>query len=320
MSVRLRSLAATVVVAAVSMACSGSTNRPGSPTTSPEEREPLQVVVANYEIVAGESSRLLVGLVTDDGRTVANGTVQMRFAQDTGSPEAPTQPVQGTYLPVYGTDPGNPDGPPTAVLPSSARGVYAVNGVRFLEPGPYLVEVAVDVAGYGIAQGAERFEVIPEPLVPGVGEEAPETENLTLSSSGAAPEAIDSRASEGDIPDRELHRTTIAEAIRRGRPSLVVFSTPVFCVSRFCGPVTDLVQALAADYRGRAEFIHVEVWRDFRDDVVNEAAAGWLYRDEGLTEPWAFLIGANGEIVARWDNLFTEDELRSALEELEPPA
>jgi hypothetical protein len=128
--------------------------------------------------------------------------------------------------------------------------------------------------------------------------------------------AIDSRASTGAIPDPELHRTTIAEAIRRGRPALVVFSTPVFCVSRFCGPVTDLVQDLAADYRDRAEFIHVEVWRDFQENVVNQAAADCLYRDGELNEPWAFLIGPDGRMEARWDNLFTEDELRPALDEL----
>jgi hypothetical protein len=288
-------------------------------TTSDAEsgqRKPLDVVVANYEVVAGESSRLLVGLITGDGRTVANGTVQMRFAEDIGAPTTPTDAVAGTYLPVYGTEPGDPDLPPTAIRPSSARGVYAVNGVRFLAPGPYLVQVAVDVDNYGIAQGTGRFEVIAEPATPGVEERAPRTENHTLGEKGVPPAAIDSRADEGPIPDPELHQATIADAILRGRPALVVFSTPVYCVSRFCGPVTDLVQDLAAEYRDRAEFIHVEVWRDYQENVVNEAAADWLLRDDELNEPWAFLIDADGRIAERWDNLFVEDELRTALDAL----
>jgi hypothetical protein len=96
----------------------------------------------------------------------------------------------------------------------------------------------------------------------------------------------------------------------------VVFSTPVFCVSRFCGPVTDVVEDLARTYRQDAEFVHVEVWRDFQDNTVNEAAADWLLGGSTLNEPWAFLIGADGIIEARWDNLFTKEELRSELEEL----
>jgi hypothetical protein len=306
-----------IVVAAVTFlvaACSDGATPSSEPT---EEREPLEVVVANYEIVAGESSRLLVGLITGDGRTVASGTVAIRFAEDTGAPATPTQAVVGTYLPVYGTDPGDPDAEPTAIRPSSARGVYAVNGVRFLEPGPYLVEVAVDVANYGLAQGAARFEVIAEPSAPGLGEEAQSTRNLTLTSRDVPPEAIDSRAVDGEIPDPQLHRSTIASAVRKSRPALVVFSTPVYCVSRFCGPVTDLVQDLASEYRERAEFIHVEVWRDYESNVVNQAAADWLYREDELTEPWAFLIGADGTIAARWDNLFTEGELRAALDLLQ---
>ncbi|GBC87618.1 hypothetical protein HRbin12_01633 [bacterium HR12] len=309
-----RAMAALALVFLAS-ACGGQGNG-ATASPSPEERQPLQVVVANYEIVAGESSRLLVGLITEDGRTVAYGSVQMRFAEDTGGPARATQAVVGTYLPVYGTKAGDPEAKPSAIRPATARGVYAVYGVRFTVPGPYLIEVAADVEGVGIVQGAARFEVIAEPATPGVGEEAPRTENLTLHSRDAPQSAIDSRAAEGDIPDPELHQSTIAEAIRRGRPALVVFSTPVFCVSRFCGPVTDLVQDLARDYGDRAEFIHVEVWRDYQNNVVNKAAADWLYRDGELTEPWAFLIGPDGRIVARWDNLFTEDELRSALDEL----
>ena len=310
---RPRALAA-LALALFTSACQGAGNGGGSP--SPEARLPLQVVVANYEIVAGESSRLLVGLITEDGRTVAYGSVQMRFAEDTGGPAQATQAVVGTYLPAYGTKAGDPNAKPSAIRPATARGVYAVYGVRFAVPGPYLIEVAADVEGVGIVQGTARFEVIAEPSVPGVGQKAPRTENLTLESKDVPLAAIDSRASTGGIPDPELHDTTIAEAIRRGRPALVVFSTPVYCVSRFCGPVTDLVQDLAAEYGQRAEFIHVEIWRDFQNNVVNQGAAEWIYRDDELTEPWAFLIGPDGRIIARWDNLFVEDELRSALDEL----
>jgi hypothetical protein len=135
-----------------------------------------------------------------------------------------------------------------------------------------------------------------------------------MDSSDAPPEAIDSRASNGgDIPDPELHRWTIAEAIRQGRPALVVFSTPVYCVSQFCGPVTDVVERLAHRFRDRAVFIHVEIWRDYQNKVINKAAADWLLRGQDLTEPWVYLIGSDGTILDRWATLFRQDEVAAEL-------
>jgi len=41
-----------------------------------------------------------------------------------------------------------------------------------------------------------------------------------------------------------LHNISIAAATAAGRPAVVV-STPTFCVSRWCGPITDSVNELA---------------------------------------------------------------------------
>jgi len=50
-----------------------------------------------------------------------------------------------------------------------------------------------------------------------------------------------------------------ANALAEHRPILAVFATPVYCISRFCGPVTDAVEKLSHEYANRAEFIHVEI-------------------------------------------------------------
>ncbi len=85
-----------------------------------------------------------------------------------------------------------------------------------------------------------------------------------------------------------LHETTIADALRTGTPAVVIFATPAFCESRFCGPITDVIQDLAERYSDRAEFIHVEIYREYEQGnvVVNQAAADWLLRNGDLTEPW----------------------------------
>jgi hypothetical protein len=149
------------------------------------------------------------------------------------------------------------------------------------------------------------------------GEPAPLSENLVVGDEPA--EAVDSRA-QGDveIPDPELHSTTIADAVAAKHPALVVFATPVYCVSKFCGPITDMVEGLERKYGDRADFIHIEIWNNFQRQAINKAAADWLYREGGdeLLEPWVFLIGADGVIVERWDNVATEEEIEPLLQDL----
>jgi hypothetical protein len=98
-----------------------------------------------------------------------------------------------------------------------------------------------------------------------------------------------------------------------------VFSTPVYCVSRFCGPVTDLVADLAVTYGDRADFIHIEIYRDFQAGQVNQAARDWLMPPSGdLREPWTFLIGADGRIAGSWDTVVARSEIEPLLQALPP--
>ena len=150
----------------------------------------------------------------------------------------------------------------------------------------------------------------------GVGDQALATETLTLATPDTPRAAVDSRGGSGDIPDPDLHRTTIAAALAAKRPVVAVFATPVYCTSRFCGPVTDLVDELAHQYADRATFVHVEIWRDFQTTTVNKSAADWIYRNDQINEPWVFLIDANGRIVARYDNVATSEEIEPFLEAL----
>ena len=97
----------------------------------------------------------------------------------------------------------------------------------------------------------------------------------------------------------------------------MLFATPVYCVSQFCGPETDALRSSRRRYPDRADFIHVEIWRDYQKSVVNRAAADWLLRrHRDLTEPWLFLIGPDGMIVDRWGPLFDPAEVAKELAQL----
>jgi peroxiredoxin len=109
---------------------------------------------------------------------------------------------------------------------------------------------------------------------------------------------------------------SIADALQQQKPLVIVFATPVFCVSQFCGPITEMIEQMQPKYADKANFIHVEIWSDFQKNAVNKAAADWLLRNGNLNEPWVFLVDRDGIIVKRWDNVATQDEVESALDAL----
>ncbi len=288
--------------------------------TGPAAGGRLHAVVASPDLYVGPPQRLLVGLFADDGRLLSFGTVRFRLSY-TGTPEEPVEPVPGpeavaTFVPTPG-QPARGEGP-RLTEPSEARGVYQAEGVAFDRPGIWQVKVLADLAG-SVERATAMFQVREGPLLPAPGDRALATENLTLASKGVPLTAVDSAAVDGRVPDPILHRWTIARALEQGRPVLVAFATPVYCTSRFCGPVVDAVEELAHRYRDRAVFVHVEIWKDFQNQVINRAAADWLLREGDLTEPWLFLIGPDGRIRDRWSPLWDVGEVSAALESL-PPA
>lgn len=278
----------------------------------------LNVFPASYDLTDGVPARFLVGLSTKRNLGVIGGSVQLRFSF-LGSSQAEDEPqfyreATAEFLPI----PLGPEAPPgpVAAPASVGRGVYKVDDFEFDRAGLWEVKVTAELAE-GTQSGTGAFEVLPEARVPLPGEPAPLSENLVVGDEPA--EAVDSRAQGGvETPDPELHSTTIADAVAAQHPSLVVFATPVYCVSKFCGPITDMVEGLEKKYGDRADFIHIEIWNNFQRQAINKAAADWLYQDRtgDLLEPWVFLIGADGVIVERWDNVATEEEIEPLLQDL----
>jgi hypothetical protein len=312
---RFATLTAALVVLA---ACGGSGGSDSVGPSGAPSKDDIVAEVASFDLVVGPPSRILVGVLTNDQRFVVFGTARFRFAyvgtKQDNRPAKFGDPVTARFLPIPGVKP--PDPAPTEPQVASggeARGVYAASA-GFSQAGFYQVEVTARVAGKDRTATA-AFAVNEQPSVPAVGQAAPPTENLTLSTLDAPQAAIDSRATTGGIPDTELHQTTLAAALAAKRPAVVVFATPVYCQSRFCGPVTDMVADLSRTYSDRASFIHVEIWRDFQNQTVNKAAADWLLNCR-LCEPWVFLVRGDGAIAARFDNVATAEELEPLLKQL----
>jgi hypothetical protein len=292
----------------------------GSGGSGKASADDLVVQVASYDLATGPPARFIVGLITADQRLVGFGAVDLRFSyvgtkENANNPTPFGPPVKASYLPIHGSVVPSPaPAAPQIVAASDTRGLYA-DQACFDKAGFCEVEATATVEGK-TRHGKAAFAVNPTHTIPAPGDQALATETLTLTTPDVPRPAIDSRAGSGEIPDPDLHRTTIAAALAAKRPVVAVFATPVDCTSRFCGPVTDLVDELAHQYGDRASFVHVEIWRDFQAKTVNKSAADWVYRNDELNEPWVFVVGADGRISARFDNVVTRGELEPLLKAL----
>ena len=315
-----RLIAAAMAALLMAASCGGGDDEE---TPAAEDSTPaFGVNVASYEPVAGRAQRFIAGLTADEGELISFGTVEFAFSYLGTKDDPADAPVAGptveaTFLPI----PGQPDPPadaePKVVPPSEGVGVYSAPDVTFPDPGFWEVEVTAVIDGEEqTAKGA--FQVFAEPRLPFPGEPAPLTRNHVWGTPGVPAKAIDSRAEEGgEDPAPGLHDDVIADLIAAARPIVVVVATPVYCQSRFCGPITDMIAEVAEDYGDRAEFVHLEVFRDFDRNAVNAAAAEWaLVPGGGLQEPWTYLVGPDGVIVERWDNIATKGEITTALDAL----
>lgn len=324
----LRLLVAVVVAALALAACDGGagpadptgTAAPGGISTTSPSGE-LSVAPASFDLSVGSDRRFLTGVFTTDRQLLVGGQVELSFyylgEDPAASDEAePVASATASFLPVPGMGaPEDLDGPRLAEEPT-VTGVYETT-TSFDRPGYWGVQVTADLAGEQ-QRGTGVFQVAEEGQVVGVGDLAPASTNVTVHDD-VSPRAVDSRAQDGsmeDVPDPQLHDGTIAEAIEAGRPVVVAITTPVYCVSQFCGPITNAIEELEGEYGDRAEFVHVEVWQDFEAQELAPAAAEWIQTGQGGNEPWVFLVGPDGTVTHRWDNVLDLDELTAALEAL----
>lgn len=280
---------------------------------SPDPSVELNALVASFDLAAERPQRFALGLVTNDGEVLAHGDVMLSFSflGQEGADPVPGPTATATWQPIAGTTVDEDAAHP---MITDDPGVYVARDVAFDRPGFWQVELAVYVEGERLRAEA-AFEVVAEHLLPAIGDEALRTVQ-PLATDGRDATTIDSRASETEpVPDPDLHDRTVADAIASGRPTMLVVSTPTFCSSRFCGPITEAVEALERRFGEQMAFVHLEVWQDFDAKKLNPASEEWIRPpgSEEATEPWVWVIDEEGQIVERFDNAASDVELEDAV-------
>ena len=289
-------LAAAVCLAVCSIAagCGGSSSaqeEPDAPTLEELWRAPgedVAIVPGSADFGPG-SVRLTFLVVDGHGRLVTAPSAKIWLARSLESEPFAQTTARAEKIGVGAVEPGE------------AEEIF-VTQLELDEPGTYWV-LAEPVGAAKRIQAVGNVVVAEETKAPDVGEPAPASDTPTLENA-----TLEQLTTAGE-PDRELYRSSVAEALAAKKPFVVAFATPKYCTSRTCGPVVDVVSEVRERHPG-LRFIHVEIYEG------NDPAQGeneWV-REWGLpSEPWIFLVGADGKIRERFEGTVSVRELDGAV-------
>jgi hypothetical protein len=319
---RARIVSVLALSALLISACGGDVGS-DAPAAEAAADVTLAIAPASFDLAVGRDRRLLLAVFTDRRERVAGGTVEVRLAYlgaEPGGEATLGAPLTADFLPIVGLDIPAPELGPAVVGTDALTGVYHLR-VDLDAEGFWGVSVTADLVDIGRVEGRAVFRVLGATEVVDVGDLAPPTPNVVradVDAGLAAPQSLDSRLRTAEERDRAavLHTTRVDESLAAGRPVLIGISTPVYCVSLVCGPLTDHLVDVAARFSDRADFVHIEVWEDFEQQRLNPAAAAWIQTATGGNEPWVFLVDGTGTVIARWDNVIDPIELEAALSAL----
>lgn len=295
--------AAFLALVAGAAGCGGTARRP-APGTPPAElaaagrsagaespggkESHITVVVPSTDLAVGRN-RLAIGVLDATQVPIADARLRIRLFH-------PIEPAPTLKSEADST---------FRFLDDKRRGLY-VSYVDFDAPGVWGLEV-VGFRPDGRALTPARVR-LPQPVseksrTPAVGDPAPRSRNLTARDVG------DIRKIDSGVTPNSMHDLTIADALEQGRPLVVVFATPGYCVSQTCAPQVAVVQQLQAGYAGQANFVHIEIYKDPATRTPYETVLEWRL----TSEPWVFMVDREGRVAEKFEGLAPLDELEPAL-------
>ena len=291
----------TPLVLLAAVACGGAAKPETPPVPEPAipAEAPLRIALASSDLSVG-ANRVVFGVIDAGTGALRNADVSVStFFFGDGGREGPIEVVGGQYR----------------QWPSAPGGVYTTQ-LTFDRPGTWGLGVSVVQGGGEARQGTATVEIREESLTPAIGA-APPPSVTKVASDVANLEAL---TSDPD-PDPELYAMTIAEALGMRKPLVVAFSSPAYCESATCGPQLDAVKQLKAEHGQSASFIHVEVYDnpdEIEGDLSRAITAAAVSEWSLPTEPWTFIVDAEGLVASKFEGFATRDELEEALRAVLP--
>jgi hypothetical protein len=221
---------------------------------------------------------------------VASGPNSHDVAGPLAAPADPTT-VAAQYRSRQNTGPGGIEAIYAAQVPLPRAGTFAV--------------LTLTQTPQGLVGAPGEVAVAASSPIPDVGQRAPAVATDTPATVHGDTALLTTR-----VPPDDMHAVSFAQVMGK-RPVALLFSTPQLCVSRVCGPVTDVLVSLEREFAGRITFIHEEVYVD------NQPSKGLRPQMKAFhlrTEPWLFTVNRQGIITSRLEGSFGVTEARQALE------
>lgn len=267
----------TGALAALLVACAddgdpsdaGTTGEDGTAAAgSGTEADVLTIIIPTFEVITGADGRVPMGILGGDMRPILDASPTVTILREGEVVAEGLQPV------FYGEGLGD-------------RGIYVIEP-DLAQPGIH--DVVVTVPGSGTGEGVFAAVAPEDAQVHAPGQEFPSLSTPT----SAAPGPMERLCTQD--PPCSMHETSLDEAMAAG-PVVLTVATPQFCQTAVCGPVVSVVEAVRDEAaRDDVAFIHVEV---FTDEGVTVAP---VVEELGLpTEPWTWVIDADGVVVDRYD-------------------
>lgn len=243
------------------------------------------------------TQRYAFALTTNAGKFVYAPTA-IYVASNPGAPAkgpylAPADPM--TVLPQYRSKQN--------VGPGGIQAIYAAQ-VPVPKAGTYFV-LSLTKGPSGLIGATGELAAAPSSQIPGVGDRPPDIATDTLATVQGDQKLLTTR-----LPPENMASVSFNQVLGK-KPVALLFSTPQLCISRVCGPVTDVAVQVQHRFGNQVAFIHQEVYVD------NEPSKGLRPQLKAFhlrTEPWLFVVNRQGKIVARLEGAFGTNEVTQAIQ------
>jgi hypothetical protein len=220
-------------------------------------------------------------------------------------------------------------GPNGASIPASpAEFVWAIEGQKgvyighanFTVAGAWTANFTSEAPGSPAATMSFSLDVKDKVSVIAPGDAAPSVKTPTLADAGGDLAKISS----DPTPEKRFYETSEADALAAHKPFVLIFATPKFCQTATCGPTLDKLKPVAKAHP-EMTFINVEPYKlEFTNGSLQpvltnnqltpvEATLAFKLQ----TEPYVFVVGADGKVTASFELVFSPDEIDSAIRAVE---
>lgn len=261
--------------------------------SKPETTDSIQAILATTDLSIGKQ-RVAFTLISQLGNVlVPQVTVSSQMSSENHNVRKPTTAQFHPW-------------------PNNSRGLYVAE-MDFPRHGDWTLKIEVPWPNGTTKFTHLKMKIKEESTAPMVGSLALKSITKTIHQTNSFTELTS-----GNIQDPDFYQLTLAEAIGNGRPTIVVFTSPAFCSTPFCGPQLKILRDIKLEFKHQLNFIHVDYYEsphlilgDLNNAAISKTVLEW-----NLPDPqWTFLIDHKGTITHRYQGFVNLRELNQSLQE-----